>query len=171
LQCRLLAAVTAAGLVLAGCDNDMSIQPKDKTWHAVEEPPNGLDWPLRPPDGMVVREASGSPPQLSLALLERGRERYAINCAPCHGATGDGHGMIVQRGFPAPPPLDTPRIVAEPTAHYYDVISGGYGIMYYFADRVAPADRWAIAAYIRALQRARAGTVAELPADHPEALQ
>jgi mono/diheme cytochrome c family protein len=157
--------------VLAGCDKDMSIQPKDKTWHAAEKPPNGLEWPLSPPDGMVAREAPESPPPLSLALLQRGRERYAINCAPCHGGTGDGRGIIVQRGFPAPPPFDTPRIAAEPTRHYYDVITGGYGIMYSFADRVTPADRWAIAAYIRALQRARAGTVAELAADHAGALQ
>lgn len=171
MQCRLLAAMIAAELVLAGCDNDMSIQPKDKTWHVAEKPPNGLEWPLTPPDGMVARETPEPPLELSLALLQRGRERYGIDCAPCHGGTGDGLGMIVQRGFPAPPPLDSQRIVAEPTRHYYDVITSGYGMMYSFAERVAPTDRWAIAAYIRALQRARAGTVAEMPADRAKALQ
>jgi mono/diheme cytochrome c family protein len=171
MQCRLLAAVIAIALALTGCDNDMSTQPKDKTWHAAEKPPNGLEWPLTPPVGMVAREAPEPPPPLSLALLQRGRERFDIDCAPCHGGTGDGHGMIVQRGFPAPTPLDAPRIVAEPTRHYYDVITSGYGIMYSFAERVAPADRWAIAAYIRALQRARSGTVAEVPAGRVKELE
>ena len=101
-------------------------------------------------------------------LLQRGRERYEIACAPCHAATGDGDGIIVQRGFPAPPPLDDPRIVAAPTRHYYDVISNGYGIMYSFAERVAPRDRWAIAAYIRALQHARAANVTECPGGRRE---
>jgi mono/diheme cytochrome c family protein len=161
----------AAALALAGCDDDMSSQNKDKTWHAAQEPPNGLLWPLTPPEGMVTRDAPGPPPALSLALLQRGRERYDIACAPCHAATGEGDGMIVQRGFPAPPPLDDPRIVAEPTRHYVDVIADGYGIMYSFAERVAPRDRWAIAAYIRALQRARSGAVAEVPADAMKALR
>ena len=160
----------AAALALAGCDKDMSSQDKDKTWHDAQSPPNGLQWPLTPPEGMVTREAPAPPPALSLALLQRGRERYEIACAPCHAATGEGDGMIIERGFPAPPPLDDPRIVAEPTRHYYDVITGGYGIMYSFAERVAPRDRWAIAAYIRALQRARGATIAEVPADQALAL-
>lgn len=171
MQPRLVAILIVGAVALAGCDDDMSHQPKDKTWHAAEAPPNGLSWPLSPPDGMVARDPPPPPPALSLALLERGRQRYDIYCAACHARTGDGHGMIVQRGFPAPPPLDTPRIVAAPTRHYVDVISDGYGIMYAFAERVPPSDRWAIAAYIRALQRARAGTVGDVPADHTAALQ
>jgi mono/diheme cytochrome c family protein len=166
-----MAALTAAALALAGCDNDMSIQSKNKPWHASQPPPNGLQWPLTAPEGMVVREPPAPPPALSLALLRRGRERYDIACAPCHARTGDGNGIIVQRGFPAPPPLDEPRIVAQPTRHYVDVIAQGYGIMYSFAERVAPGDRWAIAAYIRALQRARAASVAEVPADRRAALK
>ena len=74
-------------------------------------------------------------------------------------------------GSRQPPRLDDPRIVAEPTQHYYDVISNGYGIMYSFGERVAPRDRWAIAAYIRALQHARSANVAEVPADERKALQ
>jgi mono/diheme cytochrome c family protein len=166
-----VAAVIAAALAIAGCDDDMSSQNKDKTWHAAKNPPNGLEWPLTPPDGMVAREAQVQPPALTLALLQRGRERYDINCAPCHAATGDGHGIIVERGFPEPPRLEDPRIVAEPTQHYYDVISNGYGIMYSFGERVARRDRWAIAAYIRALQHARSANVAEVPADERKALQ
>ena len=163
--------VIAAALALTGCDKDMSMQNKDKTWHAAQALPNGLKWPLTPPDGMVTRDTPAPPPKLSLALLERGRTRYEINCAPCHAATGDGDGMIVERGFPKPPPLDDKRIVAAPTQHYVDVITNGYGIMYSFAERVAPGDRWAIAAYIRALQRARAGTAADVPAEQKAALQ
>lgn len=161
----------AGALLLAGCDKDMSRQDKDKTWHAAQALPNGLEWPLTPPAGMVTRAPPASPPALSLTLLERGRERYGIACAPCHGATGAGDGMVVERGFPAPPPLTDKRIAAAPTRHYVDVISNGYGIMYSFAERVAPRDRWAIAAYIRALQRARSGTLADVPADLRERLR
>jgi mono/diheme cytochrome c family protein len=168
---RPLAAVILAALVLTGCDDDMSSQRKDKTWHAAEPLPNGLQWPPTAPAGMVGRAAPEPPPALSLALLQRGRQRYDIACAPCHAATGEGDGIVVERGFPAPPPLDEPRIVAAPTRHYVDVIARGYGIMYSFAERVAPRDRWAIAAYIRALQRARAATPAEVPADRAKALR
>ena len=161
----------AAMLALAGCDKQMAKQDKDKAWHAAQALPNGLEWPLTPPDGMVTRDAPAAAPELSLALLQRGRARYEIDCAPCHGATGDGDGMIVERGFPRPPPLDDKRIVAAPTRHYVDVIADGYGIMYAFAERVAPSDRWAIAAYIRALQRARGATLADVPAEQKAALQ
>ena len=171
MQHRALAVVIAAALALGGCDNDMASQNKDKTWHAAQQPPNGLTWPLTPPDGMVARDAPEAPPALSLALLQRGRERYDIACAPCHARTGEGNGVIVQRGFPAPPPLSDKRIVAEPTRHYVEVIADGYGIMYAFPERVAPRDRWAVAAYIRALQRARAGTTADVPADRQAALK
>jgi mono/diheme cytochrome c family protein len=153
--------VIAAALAVAGCDDDMAHQPKDKAWRAAESLPNGLRWPLSPPDGMVARDAPAPPPKLSLALLQRGRQRYDIYCAPCHALTGDGHGIIVERGFPAPPPLDEARIISEPTRHYYDVITQGYGIMYSFAERVPPPDRWAIAGYVRALQQARTRTAAE----------
>ena len=171
MQHRTGAVMIAAALALGGCDNDMSTQPKDKTWHAAQKLPHGLTWPLTPPDGMVARDAPAAPPPLSLALLQRGRERYDIFCAACHGATGDGQGMIVQRGFPAPPALDTPRIVAAPTQHYVDVIADGYGIMYSFAERVPTQDRWAIAAYIRALQHARAGTPGDVPPGDQAALR
>jgi hypothetical protein len=93
---------------------------------------------MTPPDGMITRDAPALPPAFSLALPQCGRERYEIACPPCHASIGDGDGIIVQRGFPAPPPLNDPRIVAEPTRHYSDVISNGYGIMYSFAERVVP---------------------------------
>ena len=101
------------------------------------------------------------------SALERGRERYNIFCAPCHAKTGDGNGMIVQRGFSKPPSLHEPRLREAPPGHYFKVITKGYGAMYSYASRVPPADRWAIVAYIRALQLSqdvRAVASAEGPA-------
>ncbi len=85
-------------------------------------------------------------------VLERGRERYNIYCAPCHSRTGDGNGMIVQRGYRRPPSYHTDRLRALPLGHFYDVIANGFGSMPDYAQQVMPHDRWAIAAYIRALQ-------------------
>jgi Cytochrome C oxidase, cbb3-type, subunit III len=96
-------------------------------------------------------------------VLDRGRERFDIYCSPCHGRTGEGNGMIVQRGFPAPPSYHIDRLRQAPVGHFYDVITQGYGIMYSYASRVEPADRWAIAAYIRALQRSQDARLAEVP--------
>ncbi len=96
-------------------------------------------------------------------VLERGRERFDIYCSPCHGRTGEGNGMIVQRGFPPPPSYHIDRLRKAPVGHFFDVITQGYGIMYSYASRVEPTDRWAIAAYIRALQKSRDATLAEVP--------
>ena len=97
-------------------------------------------------------------------LLERGRERFEIYCAVCHGRTGEGNGMIVQRGFPQPPSLHEQRLRDAPVGHFFDVITNGYGVMYPYASRVAPEDRWAIAAYIRALQLSQHATPADADA-------
>ncbi|MGH8797704.1 MAG: c-type cytochrome, partial [Caldimonas sp.] len=97
------------------------------------------------------------------ALLLRGQERYTIYCMPCHSPAGDGDGPVVRRGFPAPPSYHSERLRGAPDRHYYDVITHGYGVMYPYADRVAPADRWAIVAYIRALQLSQHAPVAALP--------
>ena len=93
-----------------------------------------------------------NPLPVTLALLERGQQRFDIYCAPCHGLSGNGDGMIVRRGFPAPPSYHTDRLRNAPDSHFYQVISHGYGVMYPYADRIDPHDRWAIVAYIRALQ-------------------
>jgi mono/diheme cytochrome c family protein len=95
---------------------------------------------------------------LTKALLVRGRQRFDIYCAPCHGRSGDGAGMVVQRGFPAPPSYHTDRLRHAADSHFYQVISDGYGVMYPYADRVTPHDRWAIVAYIRALQLSQHAT-------------
>jgi mono/diheme cytochrome c family protein len=114
-----------------------------------------------PPPGSVSREQDlqnvlTEKPPMTLALVQRGRERFNIFCSECHGYGGDADGMVVQRGFPKPPSFHEARLVNAPDAYFVDVITHGHGVMYSYADRVPPADRWAIAAYIRALQRMKA---------------
>jgi len=99
------------------------------------------------------------------SLLERGQERFDIYCAVCHGRTGEGNGIVVQRGFPAPPSYHIDRLRAAPVGHFYDVMTRGYGVMYSYAARVEPSDRWAIAAYIRALQLSRHASVEQVSPD------
>lgn len=113
-----------------------------------------------PPSGTISRgqlESTANLPDrnpypITRALLARGQERYNIYCSPCHDFTGNGNGMIVQRGFLPPPSYHTDRLRNAPDGHFYDVITNGFGAMYSYGDRVAPKDRWAITAYIRALQ-------------------
>jgi mono/diheme cytochrome c family protein len=154
----------AMTFALAGCD-DMSVQPKQKAYSPLVGPASV------PQDTVEYRDKPIEVPQVTLALLERGQERYRIYCTPCHSELGDGRGMIVRRGFPPPPSYHTDRLRQAPVQHFYDVITNGYGAMYSFADRVQPADRWAIAAYIRALQRSQNAKVADLPSNERGALQ
>jgi hypothetical protein len=93
--------------------------------------------------------------QVDRAVLERGRERFNIFCSPCHDRAGDGRGMIVQRGFSPPPSFHEQRLRDAPSGHFFHVMTHGYGAMFSYASRVSPADRWAIVAYIRALQLSR----------------
>lgn len=108
-------------------------------------------------------KAAQSPPPITQALLRRGQDRYAIYCLPCHSALGDGDGPVARHGFPHPPTYHQPRLRDAPDRYLFDVIGDGHGVMYGYADRVAPQDRWAIVAYIRALQLSQAAPVAELP--------
>lgn len=155
-------------LGLAACRLEMTQQPRMDTYaHTTVWPDQTTARPL--PDGVVARgdlareAAVKNQPPVTPALLARGQEGFTIYCEPCHGATGEGNGMIVQRGFPHPPSYHTQRLRAAPAQHFFDVITKGYGVMYAYADRVAPADRWAIAAYIRALQLSHYATLAEAP--------
>ena len=159
-------AIQVLGLclfLLAGCD-DMASQPKQTSY----SPQVG---PASVPTG-TVEYASKAPkvPPVTLALLQRGQERYRIYCTPCHSELGDGHGMVVQRGFPAPSSFHIDRLRGAAPQYFYDVITQGQGVMYSFADRVQPDDRWAIAAYIRALQRSQHASLGELSAQARQAL-
>ncbi len=101
-------------------------------------------------------------------MLERGRDRFDIFCSPCHSRLGDGNGMIAQRGFSLRRPpgnYHTDRLRKMPIGHFYQVMTEGYGVMYSYASRVETQDRWAIAAYIRVLQRSQHADPAELTGD------
>lgn len=98
-------------------------------------------------------------------LLERGQERFEIYCSVCHDSTGGGRGMIVRRGFKQPPPLYEQRLKDSPLGYFYDVMSNGFGVMSPYSKQVSVEDRWAIAAYLRALQLSQTSLVALLPED------
>ena len=164
--------------VLSGCDNMQRQRgAKDVTLGKSETP---AVW--RAPAHTVARgsPAPGDPVftgfrdgqplakiplSVTRELLTRGRERFDIYCAVCHGRDGYGQGIVVRRGFPAPPSYHQDRLRDAPDGHFYDVITRGYGVMLPFADRLAPEDRWAVVAYVRALQRSQHTAWSELPAD------
>jgi mono/diheme cytochrome c family protein len=104
-------------------------------------------------------------------VMARGRERFDIFCAPCHGRTGAGDGMVVRRGYRRPPSYHDDRLRTAPVGHFIDVMTNGFGAMPEYADQVNARDRWAIAAYIRALQLSEHATVADVPAREREALR
>lgn len=117
-------------------------------------------------DGAFTAEL---PMALDRPLLERGRQRFDIFCSPCHGRTGAGDGMIVQRGFKRPPAFTDPRVRSMPVGYYVNVMTQGFGQMPSYASQVPPEDRWAIAAYLRALQLSQGFPVADLsPRDREE---
>lgn len=131
-------------------------------------------WPegseARPlPENVVSRgdlalwQEAGHAPTADPELLRRGQERYQIFCTPCHGIAGFGDGVVIARGFPAPPSYHTSRLRAAPARHFFEVITNGYGAMYSYAARVPPRDRWAIVAYIRALQLSQRADLASAP--------
>jgi cytochrome c553 len=103
------------------------------------------------------------PVPVTREVLARGRERFDIYCAVCHGRDGYGKGIVVRRGFPAPPSYHDDRLRNAPDGHFYDVMTRGYGAMLPFADRLTPADRWAVVAYVRALQRSQRVALSDLP--------
>lgn len=148
---------------LAACDN-MANQPKLNPY----ELPYGSQarWPATPPLHTIARDEPlrpPGPPPVTVALLERGQQRFNIYCAPCHGRFGDGNGMIVQRGFPHPPSYHIQRLRDAPVGHFFEVMTNGFGAMYSYAARVTPQDRWRIAAYIRVLQLSQDATIQDVP--------
>jgi mono/diheme cytochrome c family protein len=162
---RRAALASALAVLLAGGCDDMRHQDKKGAYADAQVAPGPR------PDGAVgYRTRPVAPPPVTEALLQRGQERFRIYCTPCHSELGDGRGMIVQRGFPAPPSYHSDRLRNAPPQHFYDVITNGYGTMYSFAARVQPVDRWAITAYIRALQRSQDAGLADLTPEQRAAL-
>lgn len=185
---KLILGSVAALFLVSGCTRDWKSQPismwnesRYKPYEATTFfPDNSTSRPtvrgsvargqLRTDEAFFNGTKNGTlvtqfPFRLTKETLERGKQRFEIYCTPCHGEGGAGNGMIVQRGFSKPPDYTEQRLVNAPVGHFYDVITNGYGSMYSYAARVPPRDRWAIAAYIRVLQRHRGATVADVPAD------
>jgi hypothetical protein len=172
----LAAACLIVGLAGAGCRQDMHQAPR---YDPLEKSEFFADQRASRPliDGTVARGqlradkvfytgkqgdrlVSELPVPLTRELLLRGQDRYNIYCSPCHARSGDGSGMIVQRGFKRPPSYHEARLRNQPIGHFYDVITHGFGAMQDYSAQIQPADRWAIAAYVRALQFSR-----QVPAD------
>jgi mono/diheme cytochrome c family protein len=164
---RLALILLAAPWCLGGCEramHDMYAQPRYGAGSPSTLFSDG-NAARTPPAGTVTfgtGEPDASPGIRSRSMLERGRNRFDIYCAPCHGESGDGAGMVVERGFPAPPSYHTQKLREVPDSHLYEVISRGYGVMYPYADRIDPVDRWAIVAYIRALQLSQNAACSQL---------
>lgn len=159
--------ILAPILLLAACD-DMDHQPRYDSYEKSRLFADGKALQA-PPEGTVARDdlerakAIANRPAMSAELLQRGRMEFGIYCTPCHDTAGDGNGTVPARGFPHPPSFHIDRLRKAPSRYFVDVISNGHGVMYSYADRVSPQDRWAIAAYIRALQLSQNADAAALP--------
>ncbi len=116
------------------------------------------------------QDATEFPFPVTADVMARGRERFDIFCAPCHGRTGRGDGMVVKRGYRPPPSYHLDRLRSAPVGHFFDVITNGFGAMADYRDQVPVRDRWAIIAYIRALQLSEHATLAEVPVAEREKL-
>ena len=166
-------AFLMALLALTACD-EMSHQPRYDSDEASALFKDGKSLQA-PAEGTVARDdpawaaALLQRPAMSMELLQRGQERFGIYCTPCHDAAGYGQGTIPNRGFPNPPSFHQARLRYVTPDYIVDVITNGHGVMYSYADRVPPADRWAIAAYIRALQLSQNAAAADIkePAHAP----
>jgi len=179
---RAAAILGAAGamLVLAGCRQDMQDEPKFFPQRGTTFYPDGRS--VRPQVADTVarnqgdedsyfytglingKEGDGLPIDLTADTMARGQERFNIYCTPCHSRVGNGDGMIVQRGYRPAGDFHTDRLRNAPLGHFFAVITNGYGAMPDYAAQIAPQDRWAIAAYIRALQLSQDAKPSDVPA-------
>jgi mono/diheme cytochrome c family protein len=144
-------------LLLGGCEKlarNMYEQPR---FAPVAPVPGTVATDARP----ELEDAKTNPLPVTMALLQHGRERFDVYCAPCHSPVGDGDGRVARRGFPHPPSYHIDRLRNAPDRHFFDVMTKGYGVMRPYADRVPPEDRWAIVAYIRALQLSQHAPLAD----------
>ena len=172
-------AALAASLLLSGCRQDMHNQPKFYPQRGTSFYIDGRS--VRPQVENTVsraqlhantyfytglaggKEGDGMPLPVTAELLQRGQEQYNIFCTPCHSRVGNGAGMIVQRGYRPAGNFHTDRLRNAPLGHFYSVIANGYGAMPEYGSQVSPANRWAIVAYVRALQLSQNATEAALP--------
>jgi mono/diheme cytochrome c family protein len=182
---RLLVALggVACVLLLGGCSlkQDMALQPYNRpltpsdffTDGRSERPlvENTVARGVLAEDALFVsKESNAFPLPVNQELLERGEGRYKIFCTPCHGLQGDGNGMVAMRGMKHPPTFHQDRLRQSPNGYFYDVITNGFGAMYGYSAQIPPRDRWAIVAYVHALQLSRNAKASELPSDLREKL-
>ncbi len=168
-------------LVLPACRQDMHDAPRYEPLEPSAFFPDGRS-ARQPPENTVARGqlradehlyggkvdgqlAATFPMPVNARLLLRGQERYNVFCSPCHGRTGAGDGMVVRRGYRAPTSFHDERLRQAPPGYIFDVITHGFGAMPDYAAQVPVADRWAIAAYLKALQLSQRATLADVPAD------
>ncbi len=119
-------------------------------------------------DGKAAEEF---PFNVTVDVFERGQERFDIYCSPCHGVTGDGNGQVVQRGFPTPPSLHETRLQQAPVGYLFSVITNGNGVMPSYASQIPVEDRWAIVAYVRALQLSQNASLENVPSNERSKLE
>jgi mono/diheme cytochrome c family protein len=174
--------ILSGAVALAGCRQDMHDAPRYNPLRASTFFANGSSARTlvanTVPRGFVHEDrhlyegivdgkpADTFPFPITEDVMRRGQERFNIFCAPCHGRTGEGNGMIVQRGFRKPPSYHEDRLRNAPVGYFFDVMTHGFGAMQDYSAQVPVADRWAIAAYIRALQLSQRSTIDDVPADH-----
>ena len=177
---RIVVALLVLALPAAGCRMDMHDQPKLQPYEKSAFFPDGRA--ARPlPAGTVARgrleadswfyegkTATGEmvaifPAPVTRDDLARGRERYDVYCSPCHDRTGSGNGMIVQRGYVQPTSFHVDRLRSAPVGHYFNAITNGFGVMPSYAKQIPAGDRWAIVAYIKALQLSQNAKLADVP--------
>lgn len=166
--------------LLVSCGYDMSEQPKLKTYEessmfedrsSARVPPANTvaRGHLETDEAVYKGTAQGRPIDriplpITDGLLERGQHRYVIYCSPCHGILGDGRGSVVLRGFPSPPSFHATKLRNAVDGHYFDVITNGFGAMYDYRSQLIAQDRWAVIAYVRALQLSQHTRLLDLPA-------
>jgi mono/diheme cytochrome c family protein len=174
--------VAAAALATVGCRQDMHDQPKyiplrestfftdsrsARTFVAGTVARGQLHEDALLYTGKVDgKDADVFPFAIDDRVMARGQERFNIYCSPCHGRTGQGDGMVVRRGYRHPPTFHQDRLRDAPVGHFFDVITNGFGAMPDYAAQISAPDRWAIIAYVRALQLSEHATSADVPADH-----
>jgi mono/diheme cytochrome c family protein len=187
LRAGVVALLALGSIGAMGCRQDMHDQPKLKPYRSSDFFADGSGMRALPAHTVAQgslredthfftgRMADGSmatelPMPMTKALLERGQDRFKIYCTPCHGQLGDGRGMVVRRGYKQPTSYHDERLRQVPIGYFFDVMTNGFAVMPSYAAQVAPADRWAIAAYIRALQLSQHVDAASLTAEQRAAL-
>jgi mono/diheme cytochrome c family protein len=185
---KLPVVLVALGLaLLTGCEQKMADQPRyeplarstffgdDRAARPLVEGtvPRGQ---LRSDEHLYTGKERGKlvetfPFPVTRAVMARGQERFNIFCSPCHDRVGTGLGTVVRRGYRAPPSFHMDRLRQAPVGHFFDVMTNGFGVMPDYAQQIQPEDRWAIVAYIRALQLSQNARLADVPADQRQQLE